>query len=48
MKKSSKRNSKNKWPKSSNPDRLNVAITDVDTAYEWSLKQFQDRGLEMS
>jgi len=36
-----------KQKKSSNPDRLNVAITDVDTAYEWSLKQFQDRGLNM-
>ena len=36
-----------KQSKSSNPDRLNVAITDVDTAYEWSLKQFRDRGLEM-
>ena len=32
---------------SKNTDRLNVAITDVDVAYEWSLKQFEERGLNM-
>jgi hypothetical protein len=31
-----------------NDDRLNVAITDVDTAYEWSLKQFEMAGLTMT
>ena len=31
-----------------NEDRLNIAITDVDTAYEWSLKQFEMSGLTMT
>ena len=31
-----------------NEDRLNIAITDVDTAYEWSLKQFEQAGLTMT
>ena len=29
-------------------DRLNVAITDVETAYEWTLEQFQLAGLTMT
>ena len=31
-----------------NEDRLNVAITDVNTAYEWTLKQFELAGLTMT
>lgn len=31
-----------------NDDRLNIAITEVDTAYEWSLKQFEMAGLTMT